>query len=244
MMQRYYSYLYQNTVKNSREYFMSLLEKNPKAKLLDCGCWDGSNTLKYGSYIGTNNLYGVEIWKPKVKEAKAKGVIVKYGDLDKKLPFKNEAFNVVVAYHVIEHLVNVQRFVSEIHRILKKGGYAIIGTPNLASWHNIFALLIGIQPFSGPTIYPNYDSEVLMVKQLNARRNKDVFSDYYKEIVLQHIKVMTTRALVRLFRGNHFKIENLKGFGYYPMFPLMSKALSYMDPYHSHYIILKARKGL
>lgn len=241
MIKRYFSYLYQNTAKNSTKCLLSLLEFNPKAKLLDCGCWDGKNTLKYGNSIGTKKLYGIEVYKPKVKEARKKGIIVKLGNLDKKLPFPDEAFDVVVAYHVIEHLVSVRVFASEIYRILKKNGYAVIGTPNLASWHNIFALLIGLQPFSGPTIYPNYESNIAMVRDLNKQRTKEVFPDYY-ENSLQHIKVMTTRALVSLFKNNGFKIENLKGFGYYPFSPLISRPLSNLDPYHCHYIVLKARK--
>jgi cyclopropane fatty-acyl-phospholipid synthase-like methyltransferase len=38
------------------------LELNfPKAKLLDIGCGDGRNTLKYVAKIGIRNFYGIEI---------------------------------------------------------------------------------------------------------------------------------------------------------------------------------------
>lgn len=242
MLKRYFSYLYQDTAKNSTNYLLSILEFEPNAKLLDCGCWDGTNTLRYGARVGSKNLYGIEIYKPKVKSAIKKGVKVKLGNLDKRLPFPDQSFDVVVGYHVIEHLINVRRFASELYRILKKGGYAVIGTPNLASWHNIFALLLGIQPFSGPTIYPNYESDIAIVSDLNKQRTKKVFPDYY-ENSLQHIKVMTARALVTLFKNHKFKIENLKGFGYYPLPPLISRPLSSLDPYHSHYIVIKVRKG-
>ncbi len=42
------------------------------------------------------------------------------------------------------------QFVSEIQRILVLGGYAVICTEHLASWHNI---LLGWQPFSLTNIY-------------------------------------------------------------------------------------------
>lgn len=48
---------------------------------------------------------------------------------------------------VIEHLFDTDNFVSESFRILKPGGYTIVSTVNLASWHNIFALILGYQPF-------------------------------------------------------------------------------------------------
>jgi hypothetical protein len=53
---------------------------------------------------------------------------------------------------------------------------------------------------------------------------------------------MTTKALVNLLKGNKFKIENIRGFGYYPLPHLISKFFSKLDSSHSHYIILKARK--
>ncbi len=240
MLKGYFSYLYEHTAKNSTASLYSLLENNSSTVLLDCGCWNGVNTKKFGNFIGTNSLYGIEIDKAKAKEASKKGIKVEICNLNEKLPYKNNFFDVVIAYHVIEHLVNVRLFVSEIHRILKKDGYVVIGTPNLASWHNIFALLIGLQPFSGPTIKPDYESDLRLVKELNKERMKRVFSKETE--TLEHIKVMTTKALVGLLKDFKFKIENVKGFGYYPSPPMLSTILSNIDPYHSHYIIVKARK--
>ncbi len=47
---------------------------------------------------------------------------------------------------VIEHTKELFWIFSEIARVLKKGGLAIIGCPNLGSWHNRVALLFGMQP--------------------------------------------------------------------------------------------------
>ena len=46
------------------------------------------------------------------------------------LPFKNDVFDGVISHHVIEHIENDGLFLNEIKRILKKGGFAIMGTPN------------------------------------------------------------------------------------------------------------------
>ncbi len=241
MISNYFFHLYKNTVKESRNFFLTSFEYDPNARLLDCGCWDGVNTSRYGSIIGTKNLYGVEIYKQQAKLAGKKGIKVKLSNLNKKLPFPDNFFDVVIAYHVIEHLVDVKGFASEIHRVLKKGGYIIIGTPNLASWHNIFALLVGLQPFSGPTIFPNQRSGISIVKKLNKKRSKEIFSESETQS-LEHIKIMTMKTLVQLFKKNKFKIEEAKGFGYYPLPPPFSRLMSELDPSHSHYVILKARK--
>lgn len=240
MLKGYFSYLYENTAKNSGLALRRMLEKDPKANLLDCGCWDGINTKKLGDIVGTKNLYGIELNRNKAKEASKKGINVKIIDLNKKFDYPSDFFDVVIAYHVIEHLVNVRLFASEIHRVLKKGGYVLIGTPNLASWHNIFALLLGLQPFSGPTIKPDYESDLKLIKSINKERMKKVFSE--ESETLDHVKVMTTKALIGLLRDFNFRIEKTEGFGYYPLPPLIAGSLAKIDPYHSHYIIVKARK--
>ena len=240
MLKRYFSYLYQSTSVNSTKYLHFLLEKNDKALLLDCGCWDGINTRKFGDIVGTKNLYGIELNKSKAKKASTKGIKVKISDLNKRFEYHSNYFDVVVAYHVIEHLVNVRLFVSEMHRVLKRGGYILLGTPNLASWHNIFALLLGLQPFSGPTIKPDYESDLKLVKDINKDRMKKVFSE--ESETLDHVKVMTTKALIGLLKYFNLKIEKIRGFGYYPLPPFPANSLAGIDPYHSHYIVVKARK--
>lgn len=242
MLKSYFSYLYSNTAKSSGLALHTLLEHNKNAVMLDCGCWDGANTKKFGNIVGTNAIYGIEFDKAKAKDAAKKGVTVKIADLNKRLPYRGSMFDVIIAYHVIEHLVNVKFFVAEIYRLLKKGGYAIIGTPNLASWHNIFALLLGLQPFSGPTIKPDYESDIGLVKKINKERLNEVFCGD-RGIGLEHIKVMTLNALVCLLKDTKFRIEKIRGFGYYPLPPPLATFMQGLDPRHSHYILIKARKG-
>ena len=47
MLENYFKYLYNNVVSASREKFMELLD-GPADSLLDLGCWDGANTVRYG----------------------------------------------------------------------------------------------------------------------------------------------------------------------------------------------------
>jgi SAM-dependent methyltransferase len=56
------------------------------------------------------------------------------------LPFAAGAFDIVVAQHVVEHLVDPRRFFTEAYRVLRPGGYLRFTTPN-AAYHDptIFA---------------------------------------------------------------------------------------------------------
>ena len=119
-----------------------------------------------------------------------------------------------------------------------------MGTPNLASWHNVFALIIGVQPFSGPHVQDNYHGEVNTITQINADRMEKVFkkSKTQEGGSLRHLVVLTTRALKKLFRNTGFEIEGIYGFGYYPLPGPLDRLSAKIDPNHSHYIIIKARK--
>ena len=47
------------------------------------------------------------------------------------LPFDDESFDTVVTFQVIEHVKDDEDFLKEIARVLKKGGKALISTPNI-----------------------------------------------------------------------------------------------------------------
>lgn len=68
-------------------------------------------------------------------------------DLNKKFPLKDKLFDTVVSMDVIEHLYDIDNFLSEIYRVLKVGGKVIISTPNTTSWKNRLILLFGRNPF-------------------------------------------------------------------------------------------------
>lgn len=44
---------------------------------------------------------------------------------------KNNTYDVVVSFQVIEHIKNDRKYLKEIHRVLKPGGRALITTPNI-----------------------------------------------------------------------------------------------------------------
>jgi predicted SAM-dependent methyltransferase len=55
------------------------------------------------------------------------------------MPFQNEYFDFVIANHVLEHVHDYSKALSEIHRVLGPGGYAILQTPYSAKLHDTFS---------------------------------------------------------------------------------------------------------
>ncbi|MEM3465488.1 MAG: class I SAM-dependent methyltransferase [Candidatus Jordarchaeales archaeon] len=220
--------LWYDGASGSWEAIFSLLEKHKGSTLLDFGCGDGSSTMLVAAHVNASKVIGVDLDDEALKKAREKGILTYKADLNEKLPLDDECVDIVFANQVIEHLINVDNFVSEIYRVLRRGGCVVICTENLASRHNIFALLLGNQPYSGPYVSTRY---VIGHHPLHPRINGDKGGDPY----LKHNTVLAYRALKRIFEVYGFKVEKIIGSGY-------PRILYKFDPAHAHFITLKARK--
>lgn len=216
------------------ENFLSLLENNPSALLIDLGCGNGEFTMKCNERIGTTNIWGVDIDEEIANEARRRGIRIITADLSEILPLEDNFFDVVLSNQVLEHLINSDLFVKEIYRILKPDGYAIVSTENLSSWHNIFALTFGYRPFS-----LDYSFRIKIGNPLSPHNGEEV-----TDKASIHTKVFPYQALKELFEIYGFRVEKLVGGGYYPI-PIfcLSKVFSRFDPRHAHFLTLKLRKS-
>lgn len=55
------------------------------------------------------------------------------------LPFTNQSFDLIIIQDVIEHLLDVKDFYSEVKRVLKSNGTIYLSSPNKLSIFNIFS---------------------------------------------------------------------------------------------------------
>lgn len=208
-----------------------LLEPCPEARLLDIGCDDGRNTQRFAQAVGTGLVSGVEVVEQRAAEARGRGIEVVTGDVGAPLPFAPGSFEAVVSNQVIEHLSDTDLFVDEIRRVLVPGGYAVVSTENLASWHNVAALTLGWQPFS----LTNVSSERLGLGNPLAVHRGD---DWEQPSTWQHRRVFAYRGLSELFEAHGLGVEQVRGSGYYPL----PRALARLDPRHAAFLTVKARK--
>lgn len=102
--------------------------------ILDIGSADGMfskvifDRAKAQKFIGMDVIKSSVDWANKhwKKQKKMKFVL---GDAHK-LDFKSGAFDAVFAMEVLEHVVDPKKVLSEIRRILKKGGYGVFLVPS------------------------------------------------------------------------------------------------------------------
>lgn len=127
---------------------LAIKEHGPFQTILDVGCWDGTKTLEYANSAKAKTVYGIELVKEQAEVANKKGIktFAFYADKDRWV-FEDESIDCVISNQVIEHLSDVDHFISESYRVLKPGGVIITSTNNLSSWHNVVSLVFGWAPF-------------------------------------------------------------------------------------------------
>jgi SAM-dependent methyltransferase len=109
----------------------SYIDRN--TKILDLGSGKGHLCRRIGRVLsekGFNlkkNIIATDLDKINFE---ATEITFKKCDFNKKLPFKNESFDLVYSIEVVEHLKSPYDFFDECFRILKPGGKLIISTPN------------------------------------------------------------------------------------------------------------------
>lgn len=246
MLGAYLQRIYAQMVVRRYRAQQACLEVDPAAMLLDVGCKDGQHSLELAAAIGTPRVVGLDYNDEALRLAHGRGVQALRADASRDWPLASECADVVTAMDVLEHLVDPAKAIAEAFRVLKPAGYLVVATPNLASWHNWFALLIGQQPFSGPNVTSMLDGDVAVVRQLH-RRAYDL-EDSCETVPTEapelhrHIVVLTLRALLGALRRANFTVEFARGYGYYPFGGWLASGLARLDPWHAHHIVVKARK--
>ncbi len=97
-------------------------------KLLEIGC----NTGKFLEKIRekTNFAEGVEFNSVAAEAARKKGLRVRNIDIAELVETEAETFDVVCGFQVLEHIPNIEPFLSAAIKLLKKGGKLIFSVPN------------------------------------------------------------------------------------------------------------------
>ncbi len=114
------------------------------------------------------------------------------------IELENESVDLVISRSVMEHVREPLPVYSEIHRILKPGGYFIFLTPNLGDYAVLISKLI-----------PNKLHPWVVVRT-EGRKEQDTFPTYYKS--------NTYKAINRLAKESNFELVDFKYLGQYPAY--------------------------
>lgn len=202
-------------------YFIKKNIKNKKPRIIDLGCGFGFFLEAFGKKW---EKVGVELSDLPIQKNFAKYNIYKF-DIEKKLT-RNKLnllgkFDVVFTYHVIEHLNKPEELIYNSYRLLKKGGYLIIGTPNFDSGcarkfgkkYRFFKDKTHISYFSENSLFRLLDNSGFKVKKVdfpyfetqhfnkqNLNRllmNKKVSPPFYGNIMTFYCKKKNSKELLK-----------------------------------------------
>jgi SAM-dependent methyltransferase len=184
------------------------------ATFLDVGCWDGEFTQRCAELLGAERTLGVEVYEGPASAARARGVEVARVDLEASpLPYEDASVDAVLCNQVLEHLKNIWLPMSEMHRVLRPGGHAVLSVPNLASLHNRVLLALGHQPTS-----------------------IRVFGPHVRGFTLREFCGLVER-------GGAYAIEDRRGAGFYPVPARVSGPFARAWTGASHTMVIVARKA-
>ncbi len=102
-----------------------ILNKNSKYNILDYGCGVRPYEYLFEGYI--NKYVGVDIGSnPKAN------IKINPGE---KIPVNDNEIDIVLSSQVLEHVEDVNQYMNECNRILKKGGYLLLSTHGTWQYH-------------------------------------------------------------------------------------------------------------
>lgn len=190
-----------------------------RALVLDLGCSTGVSTLQACVNHDNVDLYGLDIAEEALASARKKGIKSIHRDVTDGIPFDANTFDLIMAGELLEHIVETDRLLLDIHRCLKRGGLFVLSTPNLARLIDRIRFLFGTEP---KQCIPNHR--------------------YLK----YHVSPFTSVSLKRTLHACGFHVERLRS-TYVYLDPMLttgakSRALAKLMPSLGNSLIVGARR--
>jgi len=158
--------------------------------MVDLGCGYGVLTCIVAEYLGAEEVWGIDIDDERLNSEKPCKIITLKHDLTKPISIERK-FDLATSFGVVEHLEDWDTFIANAYTPLKEGGWLLISAPNLGSWINRIALLLGYQP---------RDLEI------SAKKLYHVLPQYRGHPPVGHIKIATLGAMKGFLEDHGFKV--------------------------------------
>ena len=128
------------------------------------------------------------------------------------LPYDNEQFDAIIFSEIIEHLFyGVPHALKEINRVIKKGGFLILTTPNLARVPNRIRLVLG------KSINPELGGE-------NPFFIRDIYKRHNREYTLEELRYLLKKSRFKDVKHSYW---NYPAYTYKK--PLLKKGVNFLS---------------
>lgn len=181
-----------------------------ETKILDIGCGTGE-LLR--DFAGKYECFGIDLSSSAVEKARLRGIQAYRYDIEKELPFLDQYFHIVILSEVLEHVIQTDRLLKQVWRILDEKGFFILTIPNINS---PISLIVQV---------------LLDYPPVNSARYKST-----------HVRDFTLRTVKKALTNNGFRICRIGGTSVYPSCNSFSKFIANLVPRLSETIVLLAAK--
>jgi SAM-dependent methyltransferase len=122
-------------------------------RIVDLGVSRGLLLERFRRYRDAE-LDGIEIDPAEIEYSRRRGLeparhfvnVFEGSRMVARLPHEDTSADVVLAGEILEHIVDTEGFLREVHRVLRPGGALVLTTPNILWWKHRLALLAGRYP--------------------------------------------------------------------------------------------------
>jgi SAM-dependent methyltransferase len=170
-------------------------------RIVDIGCGFGALTIHISRQLDIAEMAGVDRDPHRLAVANGRGIATHALDLNSDpLPYPDGTFDVASSFGVLEHLVFYDNVLEEAFRVLRPGGWLLLAIPNLGSYLNRAALLVGRQP-RNVEVSRKYAVGILPGYSRGESRGEP----------LGHIRSATLHATTELLRNVGFEVVSVRG---------------------------------
>jgi len=190
--------------------FCRVVRKSKKQRfnILDAGCGRGYIDFKLKESANKDynlQVTGIDKYKPAIDFANTRKKFLNRDDCSFELMdvcslrFENDFFDIVICSEVLEHLKEPRLAIKEIYRVLKKGGLAIITTPNKREGVlNKIARVIWRRLFN--------------FKEVGLSGHIE-YNSVFNQEVIRHISIKNHKEWTRIFKQNGLSLQKKIGTG-------------------------------
>lgn len=207
---------YFNHLRNDIIEFLESNNLDKKLENLNClevGCGGGITGLYIRNNYKVNNYVGVEL-NPEVYESASKNLNKVYiGDINILLEneLKNQKFDAIFFFDVLEHLYDPWDIVRKVTKILNNNGILILSVPNAS--HYLFAgnLLMGNIEYNSNGGLLDFTHirwfTINSIKDMLKSNNYEIIRDYYKTTKFKKWYIRPLNIVLKLFFKKNITIQ-------------------------------------
>lgn len=151
-------------------------------KVLDVGCGEGKFLQRVASVYPDSSFVGLDISAGMFKDAKQlktndPNIEFVVGDIQK-MEFNDQAFQRVTAMHMLYHVPDIHKGISEMARVLSNDGVCMVTANSLKSKTTKGELKIAVAEMLGRMNYPDPS------ERFNIEEGESILRSYFKDVQL------------------------------------------------------------